>query len=147
MQTRPPFSSGYELLLTWLIHNVGWIAFIIVTAVFAAFLYGGFKLCFKQQNMLGRLVSLAVMLTLALQTAFYVAANLGFVLIYSISLPLVSYGNIAVIVNMALIGVMLSAFRTGSLVKDGAPVRRTAPRRLFWENGELTISFRRRSEL
>lgn len=130
-------------LLTWLVHNVGWIAFIVVMAAFAAFLICGFRLCFKQKNMLGRLVSLAVMLTLALQTAFYVATNLGFGLIYSISLPLVSYGNTATVVNMALIGVMLSAFRTGSLVKYGKPGLRTAPRRFFWRNGELTISFKR----
>ena len=133
-----------DFLLTWLIHNFGWIAFIVIMAVFGAFLFCGFRLCFKQKNMLGRLVSLAVMLTLALQTAFYVAANLGFGLIYSISLPLVSSANTATIVNMALIGVMLSAFRTGSLVKDGAPGQRAAaPSRLHWKNGELTISFKR----
>lgn len=112
------FGLDTDFMLTWLIHNVGWIAFIVIVAVFGAFLFCGFRLCFKQKNMLGRLVSLAVVMTLALQIVFYVATNLGFVLIFSISLPLVSYGNTATLVNMALIGVMLSAFRTGSLVKD-----------------------------
>lgn len=136
-------SKDMDFLLTWLIHNVGWIAFIVIMAIFTAFLFYGFGLCFKQKNMLGRLVSLAVMLTLMLQTVFYVATNLGFDLINSISLPLVSYANTATIVNMALIGVMLSAFRTGSLVKDGTPGRRPSSRRLIWRNGELTISFKR----
>ncbi len=159
----PEFSAmDTNFLLTWLIHNVGWIAFIIVMAVFAAFLFVGFRLCFKQKNMLGRAVFLAVMLTLALQTLFYVASNLGFILFSSI-LPLVSYGNTATIVNMALIGVMLSAVRTGSLVKDRPlerhaserrlcrlitePVRQAVARRLRWQDGELTISFKRRSGL
>ncbi len=137
---------GTDFLLTWLIHNLGWIAFIVVMAIFAAFLYSGFRLCYKQKNMLGRLVSFAVMLTLTLQAALYVATNLGFVLIYSFSLPLVSYGNTATVVNMALIGVMLSAFRTGPLVRDGAPGRRNGPRRLTWKDGELTVSFKRRIE-
>lgn len=110
-----------DFLLTWLVHNVGWMAFIALMSVFAAFLFCGFRLCFKQKNMLGRLVSLSVMMTLALQTAFYAATNLGLDLIRSISLPLVSYGNTATVVNMALIGVMLSAFRTGPLIKDGKP--------------------------
>jgi cell division protein FtsW (lipid II flippase) len=140
------FGMDMDFLLTWLIHNVGWIAFIAVMAVFAAFLFCGFRLCFKQKSMLGRLVSLAVMLTLALQTVFYVATNLGFNLIFSMSLPLVSYGNPATIVNMALIGAMLSAFRTGSLVKDGIPGHRATSSRLFWKNGELTISFKRHTE-
>ena len=94
--------------------------------------------------MLGKLVSFAVMLILTLQTISYVATNLGFALIYSMSLPLVSYGNTATIVNMALIGVMLSTFRTGSLVKDSTLGHQTTrPRRLRWRNGELTISFKR----
>ena len=159
----PEFSAmDSNFLLTWLIHNIGWIAFMIVMAVFAAFLFVGFRLCFRQKNMLGRIVSLAVMLTLALQTVFYVASNLGFILFSSI-LPLVSYANTATVVNMALIGVMLSVFRTGSLVQDRPlerqasesrlcrlitePVRRAVARRLRWQDGELTISFKRRSEL
>jgi len=133
-----------DFLLTWLIHNVGWIAFIVIMTIFAAFLFCGFRLCFKQKNMLGKLVSFAVMLILTLQTISYVATNLGFALIYSMSLPLVSYGNTATIVNMALIGVMLSTFRTGSLVKDSTLGHQTTrPRRLRWRNGELTISFKR----
>jgi len=133
-----------DFLLTWLIHNVGWIAFIVIMAIFTAFLFCGFRLCFKQKNMLGKLVSLAVMLILTLQIIFYAATNLGFGLIYSISLPLVSYGNTATVVNMALIGVMLSAFRTGSLVKDSTLGHQTTTksRRLHWKNGELTISFK-----
>ena len=132
-----------NFLLTWLIHNFGWIAFIVVMSVFAAFLFCGFRLCFKQKNMLGRLISLSVMLTLTFQTVFYVATNLGFSLINSIALPLVSYGNTYTVINMALIGVMLSAFRTGSLVKDGTTGHRVASKRLFWKDGELTISFKR----
>lgn len=143
----PSFGLDTDFLLTWLVYNVGWIAFIVVMAVFAAFLFCGFRLCFKQKNMLGRLVSLSVMMTLVLQMVFYVATNLGFGLIYSISLPLVSYGNIATVVNMALIGMMLSAFRTGSLAKDGTFGSRSASRRLYWKNGELTISFKRHIEL
>lgn len=138
------FGMDTDFMLTWLIHNVGWIAFIVIMAVFTAFLFCGFRLCFKQKNMLGRLTSLAVMMTLTLQIVFYVATNLGFGLIHSISLPLVSYGNTATIINMALIGVMLSAFRTRSLVIDGARRRKTAAsRRVHWKDGELTISFKR----
>ncbi len=132
-----------NFLLTWLIHNFGWIAFIVVMSIFAVFLFCGFRLCFKQKNMLGRLVSLSVMLTLTLQTVFYVATNLGFNLIYSISLPLVSYGNTATVINMVLIGVMLSTFRTASLVKNGTTRHRNESKRLSWKDGELTISFKR----
>ena len=142
----PDFTWNTDFLLTWLIHRLGWGAFIVVLVILAAFLFCGFRRCLKQTNVLGRLVSLAVMLTLSLETVFYVAYNLGFCLILPFSLPLISYGNAATIVNMGLIGVMLSAFRTGALVRDTAIVYRTAPKRLFWNDGTLTISFKRHME-
>ena len=112
------FLGSAELLLTRLIHYVGWIALIVILAVFGAFLFFGFRRCFKQQSMMGRLVSAAVLTTLALQVVGYVATNLGFGLFYCLSLPLLSYGNTAIVVNLALVGVMLSVFRTGALARD-----------------------------
>ena len=54
--------------------------------------------------------SLAVMLTLTFQMMFYVGMNLGFGFIQSISLPLVSYGKVATVVQYGTYGVMLSVF-------------------------------------
>lgn len=137
------------VLLTYLIYRVGWISFFVILTVFLAFFAAAVHKCLKQKNMLGRLVSLSVILTLALQVLLYVCYNLGICLFGSISLPLISYGSTAMLVNMALIGVMLSAFRTGSLVRDGEqPLRGRATRsrwadRIRWKDGELTISFKR----
>lgn len=144
----PTLLKSPDFLLTYLIHRVGWISLIVILAVFAAFFAAAVRKCLKQKNMLGRLVSLAVILTLALQVLLHTAADLGFAY-GTISLPLLSYGNTALVVNMALIGIMLSVFRTGSLVQD-----RTCPPvhgknrfcwrdRLQWQNGVLTISFKK----
>lgn len=107
-----------DYVLTLLIHELGWIAFAVIMALFVAFLAVGFYKAFGQKSALGRLVSLAVMLTLAGEVLVYVCANLGYPVFMPISLPLVSYGNTATVVNMTLIGVLLSCFRTGSLVRD-----------------------------
>ena len=145
----PAILNDTDLLLTYLIYRVGWISFIIVMAVFAAFFAVAVRKCLKQKNMLGRLVSLTVILTLALQVLFYVFFNLGINLFGCISLPLLSYGNTALVVNMALIGVMLSVFRTGPLVRDGGAVLSNRIKlfhwndRFRWNNGELTISFKK----
>jgi hypothetical protein len=53
-----------------------------------------------------------------MQVIVYVCFNLGFQLIATISLPLISYGGSSTIINMSLIGLMLSVFRTGDLVTD-----------------------------
>lgn len=71
----------------------------------------------------------------------YVVFNLGFQLISPLSLPLISYGNTATVINLGLIGLMLSVFRTGDMVKgEGGPCKNN---KLFsWNNGKLTIDFK-----
>lgn len=143
----PVIMTTTSFLLMYLIHTVGWIAFLAIMAVFAVFFGVAVCKCMKQKNMLGRMVSLAVILTLAMQVILYVMLNLGFYLIEDICLPLVSYGNIALVFDMALIGFMLSAFRTGSLVRDGklsARSRSTWKEHIRWNDGELTISFKKK---
>lgn len=145
--SAPLFLDDADLLLTYLIHRVGWISLIVIMAVFTAFFAIAIHKCIKQKNMLGRMVSLAVILTLAAQVVIYVVYDLGICFISGIALPLVSYGNVALIIDMALIGIMLSVFRTGSLVHDeNLPVhRKTAWNdHVRWHDGELTISFKKK---
>ncbi len=143
-------SRSTSLLLTNLIYRTGWLTFILIMAVFAAFLGIAVHKCLKQKNMLGRLVSLAVLLTFAMQIILYLLLNFGVYLVGDLCLPLVSYGNTALVLDMALIGIMLSTFRTGSLVRDNASVvhgRKVWPRikeHVHWNDGELTISFKKK---
>lgn len=133
----PGVDSDY--LLTYLTHRFGWMAFGVVVLVIGAFIVKGFRLCRRQPSMLGKLISSSVMLTLAGQTVIYLSANLGCQIMSPISLPLISYGNTVTIINLTLIGVMLSVFRTGATVRDGHPSE-SAPRRLFeWRDGDLVI--------
>ncbi len=148
--SAPPFIEQPEFLLTLLIHRVGWISFFVIIAVYVLFFTLAVRKCIKQKNMLGRMVSLSVILTLAIQTVIYVAYNLGLNLIEGIALPLVSYGNTALVIDMALIGIMLSTFRTGSLVRDDISVACSnkiwlrIKERVHWNDGELTISFKKK---
>lgn len=130
-----------DFLLTWLIFNVGWIAFIIIMSVLLFFIIKGFILCFKQKSALGLFVSVSVMLTFTMQVIIYVAANLGFQLIAPISLPLISYGKIATCINLTLIGLMLSAFRTGNIVWDKSIGGIRKDGFVTWNDGKLIISF------
>jgi hypothetical protein len=92
--------------------------------------------------MLGLLVSLAVLITLTFEASVYIAWNLGFMLISPIALPLISYGNTALIVNLFLIGIMLSVFRCDSIVTD-AWINYRKGKFITWNDGCLTIDFRK----
>lgn len=110
--------NDIDYLLTYLTFSLGWIAFIIVMGLLLFFIIKGFMLCFKQKSGLALFVSISVIITLSMQVISYVVANLGLQLIAPISLPLISYGNIATIINLILIGIMLSVFRIGDIVRD-----------------------------
>ena len=109
---------GYDFILTALTHKYGWIIFFIAAAVFFVFIVSGLRLCLKQKSVLGGLVSMAVMLTLTMQRVIYFLCDLGIFFGQTLSLPLVSGGNAALIIDAALIGFMLSVFRNEEIYSD-----------------------------
>ena len=111
-------SADTDFMLTYLIFNAGWIVFAVIMSVMLFFIIKGFLLCLRQKSGLGMFVSTAIMMTFTMQVIGYVIVNLGFQLIAPISLPLISYGKIVTMINLGLIGLMLSVFRTGDAVKD-----------------------------
>jgi len=110
-------------LLTYLIHEYGWISFIVIMSVLFVLIIRFYNLCSKQKSVLGRLVSTSVLITFTAQVVLYVAYNLGFPLFSPLTLPLISFGGTATIINMILIGIMLSVFRSGAFVLDRIPKR------------------------
>lgn len=112
----PAFNTDY--VITYLIHRIGWVAFIAISSVLTAFIARGFYLCSKQKSILGRLVSTSVLLTFTMQVLIYITANLGFQPFSQLTLPLISYGGVSTIINLILIGIMLSVFKSGYLMHD-----------------------------
>jgi len=130
-----------DYLLTYLIYHIGWIAFIIITALLLCFIIKGMVLCFRQKSFLGLLVSLAIMMTFTMQTVIYIVNNLGLQLTSALSLPLISYGNTATLVNLVLLGIMLSVFRNGGADRVQQLPQRRNNSFISWDQGKLIISF------
>jgi cell division protein FtsW (lipid II flippase) len=59
-----------------------------------------------------------VLIVFTFQVAFYTVGYLGFQLLSQFTLSLISYGNIAMTINMSLIGIILSVFKLGDIVRD-----------------------------
>ncbi|MBE5967689.1 MAG: FtsW/RodA/SpoVE family cell cycle protein [Lachnospiraceae bacterium] len=108
-----------DYVLTILTHNYGWIVFIGIALLFAAFSVFGFYHVCRQRSVLGLMVSLPILMIFVMQSVLYIASNLGYGLLSTLSLPLVSYGKTALFLNAGLIGIMLSVFRTGDIIQDG----------------------------
>lgn len=132
-----------DFLLTYLTYKFGWILLIGILLVFVAFIVRSVIISKRQKSILSQIVSLAIILTFAIQFLTYIASNLGFLLFGPVSLPLISYGGRALLINMCLIGFLLSIFRTGGLVSDNIGVAGIKSSPLIqYEDGKIIINLK-----
>lgn len=82
------------------------------------------------------------MITFTLQIIRYIVFNLGFQLISPLTLPFLSYGGTATVINMILMGVLLSVFKWGDLIKSN--LLESTPRKgiLEFEDGKIIINLK-----
>ena len=121
-------------LLTTLIYRMGWLPFLLVVLALAALLAWLLARCVRQKSRLGRMVVLAVGMTLLGEALCSVAWNLGFTLITA-DFPLV-IGNLHSVLVMGLIGLALSVFRGDSIAFEKAGKGECLPRfrlKISWE--------------
>ncbi|MCI5704036.1 permease prefix domain 1-containing protein [Agathobaculum sp.] len=111
-----------DFFLTAVKYRWGWLAFALVLGALLVLLVRGLTLAHRQSGLLARYVSFAVVLTLAGQTTAYVIQNLGFMAVAAYGLPLLSFGGTYLCQTMLLLGVLLSAHRTGKLQTGENPL-------------------------
>lgn len=115
-------------MLTFFIYQFGWISFVIALLLFSSLIVGSAIMIKKQKSRLGRMVSTSILLGLSIQGIMYIVNNLGFVSFGFPVLPLLSYGNAALLVDSFLIGLMLSVFRNDDVVRDPVIAPKRIPR-------------------
>ena len=127
--------------LTLLVHRCGWLALIALVTLLTALLVLAFRRCRRQESMLARLVSYAVLLSFSAQALAYLCCDLTLIPISGgVAFPFFTFGIKTILLNMLQLGFLLSTLRVGSVVRDkdvaAGPVR---PRRRLrisftWEN-------------
>ena len=142
-----PGMEGRGLLVSMVFHW-GWLPFLALMAAFFGFFLWALYRTLHLRQTLGRTVCTGILTALLTQSFFSLLLTFGFPL-FSAPFPLL-VGNWYTVVNMFLIGLMLSAFRDGALPERAAPGAKTIPevsapvRRIVWQDGELRISLRPR---
>lgn len=134
------FRSDY--LLTFLTYKYGWAVSMGLVLLLSVFLLLGFRKCLKQKSVLGQMISLCILTTFTMEVLVYIIVNLGYPLIAPIALPFLSYGTTALLLNMALAGILLSVFRTGEVYQDNAKPVFSESKFIQWDDGKLIISFK-----
>lgn len=127
----------YSFLLTWLIARYGWISLFPVCALFLWLIVHGALLARAQNSFFAKLVSAAALCIFSLQVLAYISANCGLLFTVYFPLPLLSGGNYSMLVNLPLLGILLSVLRHGSLYTDTVAAPRLP---LFtYSDGVLTL--------
>ncbi len=101
--------------------ELGLIGALAIVLAFAVLTYAGLRIASRAQDRFGRLLAGGMIVLLASQAAINMLAVTGMMPVTGIPLPFMSYGGSAMILNLGLLGVVLSVYRYG----NGA-VRRTA---------------------
>lgn len=107
-----------DYLLINLIYRYGWISFVLIILPIGIFLTQLIRLSLKQKSVIARLINLSILGTFTMQVVLYIAVNFGVLSLNTLTLPLISYGGTSLTINMILIGIMLSVFKSGALVRD-----------------------------
>lgn len=123
----PSVESGQEILLTpdyYLIRlsaGCGWFVLPLAVLLSAVLFWALFRRIRRLHSENGRLLALTAGWVLLLETAGYLLVNtFGSFLLGPISMPFLSYGPTAQLVNFLLLGLLLSIFRMDALVRDPA---------------------------
>ena len=115
------YEGATDLLFVSAKYCWGWVVVLLILAAAVLLLVWGFRIARRQTGLLARSVCMGVMVTFALQTLMYVLQNCGIILIAAYGLPLLSYGGMYLCQTMLLLGLMLSAQRSGQLESGLVP--------------------------
>jgi len=109
-------NASTNFTLTYIIFNYGIAVGIAVIILASLLIYRMFRASFRQRTSLGFIVSFSATLAFTLQVILFILVNLGYDYIPVNSMPLISNNGFGIVINMVLIGLILSAFRNTNLV-------------------------------
>ncbi|MDF3001082.1 MAG: hypothetical protein K0Q48_1201 [Bacillota bacterium] len=107
-----------DFSLTYLIHQWGIVVGILTLTIFTFLIIKMIRVTFKQKNALGFIISLSAVTAIGMQCLLFLSANLGMCLLVILPLPLMAIGQMSFLVNMVLLGLLLSAHRNLDIILD-----------------------------
>ena len=110
----------------------------------AAFIIRMFAVTRKIKNDYGFYLSLSSCVILSLQFILSILVNLNMFPLASVSMPFISYGGTNYIVDMILLGIILSVWRRNNIVKRTGIGSKSLPYRKFisYEDGRIIINLK-----
>lgn len=105
-----------DTMFATIVGCLGWLAGIGLILMVGLIIIRMYKASCSVQESYGRLLSFGITTLFTIQFVYNIGMNLGLLPPASISLPLVSYGGTAVVINLFLMGAFLSVYRKKDIV-------------------------------
>lgn len=130
-----------DFSLTFIIARLGYVAGFLIIAALLILTIRMFITISRQKNALGFLLSLGAFIAITGQVVLYILSNLG-IIRFLVTLPFISYGGSAFVVNMILLGIIMSVYRRTDIVVDKLQKGIDQGHRLITiEEGRIVIDF------
>jgi cell division protein FtsW len=139
--TLPNATTDYALINV--IATLGWAIGIALMILIALFILRMFMTTKRVKIDYGYYLSLASCTVLSAQFVISILMNFNLFPLMGVSLPFISYGGTGYIVNMALVGIILSVWRRNNLIAaSDKPVLKGSNKFIVFEDGKLIINFK-----
>ncbi len=103
-----------DFILSVIGEELGFVGVVIVIALYALFLFFGIKAAFAVKNRLGKLLIASLTFAIVTQALLNMGVVMGLLPTKGLNLPFVSYGGSSMIVNLFIVGIIISTLRTCS---------------------------------
>jgi cell division protein FtsW len=97
-----------DFILSVIAEEGGFMAVLIVIALFTVFVVRGFLIAFKAPDAFGTLLAAGLTMVIALEAFINIAGVMGLIPLKGLALPFLSYGGTALIMSMVTTGILLN---------------------------------------
>ncbi|EQB87649.1 cell division protein FtsW (lipid II flippase) [Clostridium punense] len=115
-KTIPELHTNF--IFTYIIYTFGWIAAFALILVIITLVLKMIKVAKVTKNSYGRLLLSGLISLIATEFILNIAMNLGFTPILGLGLPFISFGGSQMIMNMIIIGLILSVYKRKDIVHN-----------------------------
>jgi len=104
-----------EFVLNYIIYTFGWLAAIVLIISVAVFIFRLVGIGLKVKNSYGKFLTTGIATILGFRFLWNILMNLGILPIAGLNFPLISSGGLDFLINMVMIGLILSIYRRRTL--------------------------------
>ena len=100
-----------DFIFAVIAEELGFVGCLLLIGLFLAFIYRGFLIANRCDNLFGKLVAYGITFSIGIQAFINIGVASGVFPVTGVTLPLVSYGGSSIVITMLMLGILLNISR------------------------------------